>query len=165
MVLWHIVVHALAYGAVVTGYLFLCMISVSPRVWGYHDYPPAIKQKVPAQTRKEKIGAAVLGIPWIAFVVGFPVWSSLVLEGRLGGHLPFLPGLANVLAQFLVATVGDLVVLDWLIVSRLTPSFVVIPGTVKEDYRDFSHHFRAHAKAAMAMVVLGTAIVGALWWW
>jgi hypothetical protein len=48
--------------------------------------------------------------------------------------------------------VGDLVILDWLIVSRITPKFVIIPGSEKEDYKDFSHHYKSHAKAEIVLI-------------
>mgnify|MGYP001820954800 CR=1 FL=1 len=54
----------------------------------------------------------------------------------------------------MMGTLGDLVILDWLIVSRITPRFVMIPGTMEEDYKDFSHHYRGHLRATIPMAVL-----------
>jgi hypothetical protein len=56
------------------------------------------------------------------------------------------------------------VLLDLLLVSRITPRFVIIPGSVKEDYKDFSHHFKGHAKAAILMIILGLIIAGFISW-
>jgi hypothetical protein len=158
MVIAHIITHGLFYGLVVTGYLFLVMISFSPRVWGYMDYPDIVKRKVPAQTRKEKRLGAIVGLPWFVFVAGFPVFSTFALKSKLGGEIPFMAALLNVLVMFFFATLGDLVLLDWIIVSKITPKFVIIPGSAKEDYRDFSHHFKGHAKAAIPMIILGFII-------
>jgi hypothetical protein len=36
------------------------LIAFSPRVWGYRDYPDAVKRKIPAQTGKEKPLAAIM---------------------------------------------------------------------------------------------------------
>jgi hypothetical protein len=160
MIVTHVITHGLFYGVVVTGYLFLIMITFSPRVWGYHDYPEIVKNKVPAQTKKEKTLAAILGLPWFIFVAGFPVYSTFALKSKLGGEIPFLTASLNVLAMFLMATLGDLVLLDWLLVSRITPRFVIIPGSVDEDYKDFSHHYRGHAKAVIPMILLGLLIAG-----
>ena len=66
----------------------------------------------------------------------------------------------NLSVFFLFATVGDLLILDWLIVSRITPKFVIIPGTQQEDYRDFSHHFKGHAKALIAIVPIFLILAG-----
>ena len=160
MVIAHIITHGFFFGLVVTGYLFLFMITFSPRVWGYKDYPDIVKRKVPAQTRKEKTLGAIVGLPWFVFVAGFPVFSTFALKSKLGGEIPFAAALLNVLVMFLFSTLGDLVLLDWLVISKITPKFVTIPGSVKEDYKDFSHHFKGHAKAAVPMIVLALIIAG-----
>ena len=158
MVIRHILAHGLFYGSVLTAYLFLLMITFSPRVWGYKDYPERIKNKVPAQTGKERTLAAIVGAPWLAFVVAFPVFSTFALKSKLGGEIPFAAAFLNMFVMFLFATLGDLVLVDWLVISRITPGFVIIPGSVKEDYKDFSHHFKDHAKAAIPMAILGLII-------
>jgi hypothetical protein len=160
----HIVTQGLFYGVIVTGYLFLTMIALSPRVWGYQDYPEAVKSKVPAQTKKERTIAWIIGLPWFVFVAGFPVFSTLALKSRLGGEISFLTALLNVLFMFLLATLGDLVLLDWLLISKITPRFVIIPGSDREDYKDFSHHFKGHAKAAIPTVMIGLLIAGVISW-
>jgi hypothetical protein len=48
----------------------------------------------------------------------------------------------------------------WIVVSNITPKFVIIPGTVKEDYKDFSHHYKAHAKAIVPLILLCLIIAG-----
>jgi hypothetical protein len=46
----------------------------------------------------------------------------------LGGEIPFWTAFLNVFALVFLATLGDLVILDWL---KITPEFVMIPGTEK----------------------------------
>jgi hypothetical protein len=162
MVITHVVTHGLFFGAVATGYLFVFMISASPRIWGYSDYPQAVKNKVPPQTRKEKTLGALLGLPWFVFVLGFPVFSTYALKSKLGGEIPYLAALSNFLGLFLLATIGDLVVLDWLVISKMTPRFVIIPGSEEADYKDFSHHFKGHAKGAVIMIFLAVALAAAV---
>ncbi len=160
MVNTHIITYGLFYGIVATGYLFIVMITFSPRVWGYKDYPDIVKRKVPAQTKKEKTLAAIIGLPWFVFVIGFPGFSTFALKSKLGNEISFTTALLNVLVMFLSATLGDLVLLDWIVISKITPKFVIIPGTVKEDYKDFSHHYKGHAKATIPMIILGLIIAG-----
>jgi hypothetical protein len=150
----------LIYGAAITGYLFVFMITFSPRVWGYKDYSEAVKKKVAPQTRKEKTLAAIIGLPWLVFVLGFPIYSTFVLKAKLGAQISFLRAFLHIIVLFMFATFGDLVLLDWLVISKITPKFVVIPGTVKEDYKDFSHHFRGHAKAIIPMIILAVIMAG-----
>jgi len=160
----HILTHGLIYGGVLTGYLFVMMITLSPRVWGYSDYPDRVKKKVPAQTRKEKWLGTVVGLPWFLFVLGFPVFSTFALKSRLGGEISFLTAFLNVFVMVVIGTFGDLVLLDWLLISKITPAFVIIPGSVKEDYKDFSHHYKGHARAAVPLLVLTLIIAGLAHW-
>jgi hypothetical protein len=164
MVWTHLATHGLFYGVVVTGSLLLMMVTTSPRVWGYADYSEAIKAKVPPQTAKEKRLALVIGIPWILFVFGFPLFSTYVLKFRLGGEIAFWTAFLNVFVLVFLATLGDLVILDWLVVSKITPKFVMIPGTEKADYRDFSHHYKAHGRAVVPLVLLCFIFAGVVWY-
>ena len=60
-----------------------------------------------------------------------------------------------------MGTFGDLVILDWLIISKITPKFVIITGTQEEDYKDFSHHYKGHTLAAIPMILI-CALVAAI---
>ena len=164
MVLTHALTHGLLFALVVNGYLLVMMLTTSPRVWGYADYSEAIKAKVPPQTREEKRLALIVGVPWMVFTFGFPIFSSYVLKSRLGGEIPFWTAFFNVFILVLLATVGDLVILDWLIVSTITPKFVIIPGTDKADYADFSHHYRGHARAVVPLLLVCAVIAGVVWY-
>jgi len=158
MLLNHIIKHGLFFTVIVNGYLFILMITMSPRVWGYRDYPEVVKQKVPPQTKKEKALAGIVGLPWFIFVLGFPVVSTYMLKSNLGDEISFFKAFLNIYVFFSFATVGDLVILDWLIISKITPRFVIIPGTEVRDYKDFSHHYKGHAKAAILLIPLSLII-------
>ncbi len=49
---------------------------------------------------------------------------------------------------------GDLIILDWFIISKWTPDFIIIEGSVKGDYKDFSHHYRGHAIATIPLILV-----------
>ena len=83
------------------------------------------------------------------------------LKTQLGGELPFITAFIHLLILFIMGTFGDLVILDWFIVSKITPKFVIIPGTQEEDYKDFSHHYKGHAWAAIPMILI-CALVAAI---
>ncbi len=154
----HIIKHSLFFAVIVNGYLFILMITMSPRVWGYRDYPEIVKQKVPPQTKKEKALAAIVGLPWFIFVLGFPVVSTYMLKSNLGDEISLFKAFLNIYVLFSFATFGDLIILDWLIISKITPRFVIIPGTEVRDYKDFSHHYKGHAKAAILFIPLSLII-------
>ena len=164
MVLTHLVTHGLFYAVIVNGFLLLIMVSTSPRVWGYSDYSEAIKAKVPPQTKQEKRLAIIIAVPWMIFSAGFPIYSIIVLKSKLGGEIPFWMAFLNVFVLVFLAVLGDLVILDWLIVSKITPKFVIIPGTDEADYKDFSHHYKAHVRAAVPLVLVCLVIAGIVWY-
>jgi len=158
MVLRHMILHTLAFILVTNGYLLTMMIATSPRVWGYHDYPEVVRSKVRAQTRGEKVLAVVVGLPWMLFVLGFPVFSTFALRSSLAGEIPFLLAVLHPLVLMELTNVVEVIVLDWFVISRLTPSFVVIPGTAKQDYKDMSHHYEGHVRAAVIFLPISVAI-------
>jgi hypothetical protein len=160
MVLSHIVTHGLFYAAAFNGYLLLMMVTTNPRVWGYADYSDEIKAKIPPQTKEEKRKAIVWGIPMMIFAIGFPIYSTYLLKSKLDDELSFWIAFINLLTMVFLAYLVDLVILDWLIVSKITPKFVIISGTEEADYKDFSHHYRAQLRAAPLLVLLCLVIAG-----
>jgi hypothetical protein len=158
MIVEHLLMNGLFYAIVVTVYLLVMMVTTSPRIWGYHDYSQTIRDKVPPQTKSEKKLAMLLTLPWFIFTLGFPIYSTLVLKARISGDISVGVAFLNLFVLFLFATVSDLLILDWLIISKVTPAFVIIPGTLKEDYKDFSLHFKGHAKALIVIVPILLAL-------
>jgi len=158
MVLRQMVVHGFGFALVANGYLLLVMLATSPRIWGYSDYPEVVRAKVPPQTRREKLAGAILGVPWLLFILGYPVFSTYAMKSSLGGEIPFLVAFLNPLVLLQLLNLGDVLILDWLIVSKITPAFVIIPGSTAADYKDMSHHFRGHIWATLAIVLLSLII-------
>lgn len=154
LILNHVILHGLFFALIATGYIFLVMVTVGPRVWGYQDYPKAIKQKVPPQTKKERALAWIIGLPWFLFVSGFPVLSTYMLKIELAGEMPFVIGFLNIFVLFLLFDISDLIILDWFIISKITPGFVIIPGTEANDYKNLSYHYKGHVWGTIGLIVL-----------
>ena len=150
----HILIHGLFYAAVFNGYLLLMMVTTNPRVWGYADYSDEIKAKIPPQTKEERGKAILWAIPLMIFAIGFPIYSSIQLKNELGDDASFWLFFLNLLVMVSLVYLVDLVILDWLIVSKITPKFVVIEGTEVSDYKDFSHHYRAQLRAVPILIVI-----------
>lgn len=136
------------------GYLLILMVVFNPRIWGYQDYPERVKEKVPSQTRKERIIAGLVGLPWFFFIFAYPLVSTAFLEAELGGEVPFEIAFFNIFFMVFSFFLADLVILDWLIISKLTPKFVIIDGTAPEDYKDFSHHYKGHLFASIPLTII-----------
>lgn len=154
MVFLDILLNSLFYAIVGNGYLLLLMYFFNPRIWGYQDYPEKIKEKIEPQTRKERAIAGLVSIPWIIIVFGFPLYSTFLFKSQQGNEIEFFLAFLNIFSMVALFFLGDLIILDWLIISKWTPDFVIIKGSVKEDYKDFSHHYRGHAKASIPLVLI-----------
>jgi hypothetical protein len=152
-----VVIDSLVFAGAANLYLFLMMITTSPRVWGYSDYPDVVKDKVLPPTQKERRAALILGLPWIAFLLAYPFVASYRMKAGLGDDFTYAVASVHFFAMLQSVSLVDLVILDWLIVSKITPGFVIIPGSVEADYKDFSHHYRGHARAALAITLLALA--------
>ena len=143
---------SLLYTFIINGYLFLLMITMDPRIWGYSDYPQIVQDKVSPPSRQEKRAAILVSIPFLLLMVGLPIFSVLNLRFNIEGSYSIWIGFIHLFALFLSASFGDMVILDWLIISKITPDFVVIEGTEKDDYKDFSTHFKGHLKASIFII-------------
>ena len=151
---WETIVgNGLIYTTLGAGYLLLFMITFNARIWGYQDYPERIKEKVPPQTRREKGIASLVGIPWFLFILAYPLVSTANLEKVLGSEFSFAIAFFNLTFMMFLFFLVDLVVLDWLIISKITPKFVIIDGTTPEDYKDFSHHYKGHLIASLPILL------------
>ncbi|MFX1282930.1 MAG: hypothetical protein ACFFB5_04710 [Promethearchaeota archaeon] len=154
MVFEIIVFNGLFYTTSCTIYLLIFMITFNPRIWGYQDYPEKIKEKVPPQTRRERIIAGLVGIPWLLFLLGYPLISTISLKTEFNGEIPYEIAFLNIFFMVFSFFLIDLVVLDWLIISKITPKFVIIEGTTPEDYKDFSHHYKGHLIAVIPLILI-----------
>lgn len=91
--------------------------------------------KVPAKTPEEKkLLLKTVGIPSMLLLVVFP--TVFVLQQEAGWLTYFL-----ILCAFFAGfDVWVTVILDLLIFCKLTPRFVIIEGTAREDYADIKPH-------------------------
>ena len=84
--------------------------------------------------------------------------STWSLKAKLGGEISVGLAFTNAAALIVLATLVDMVILDWGIVCKLTPTYVVLPGTDPEEYKDFTHHWHAHLKSLPALLALAAVI-------
>ncbi|MBN2335474.1 hypothetical protein JXL21_07925 [Candidatus Bathyarchaeota archaeon] len=144
----------LLYSVAMVAYLLVMMRTVDPRVWGYTDYPERVKRKVPPPTEEERRRRWLFAGPYLLFFPTYPVYSLLRLRAMLGGAISFMDGFMHLLLLAGLASLGDLVILDWLIISRITPRWVVIEGSDAADYKDFTHHYVGHVYASVVIVAV-----------
>lgn len=88
-----------------------------------------------------------VAIPLLVLMLGLPLYSSLRLRWRNGGSLAFASAFVNAYGVFALANLFDLVAIDYLLIVRLRPDFVLLPGTAgMAEYGDVGFHLRGFVK-------------------
>jgi len=154
----NVLLHGLVFAVLLTIYLLAVMRGLNPRIWAFSDYPKSITDHVPPQTPRERRIAAYTAVPFFLLILGFPIGSTIILEGLYGGSLPLLDAFLNIFGLVMFGTLADLVILDLLIVGTITPDWVIIPGTEymrDKEYKEFRiYHAKGHARAMPVLIIL-----------
>jgi len=131
-------------------------LRANPRIW-LNDFPPDIRKAVPPKTDAEKRQSLAWGLPFLAILLGGPLVSTALLERQSGGCATFGALFLNGFGVALFFNVVDLLIVDWLVLCRFTPHFLVIPGTEgNAGYKDYGHHFRGFIIGTAMSALLGT---------
>lgn len=145
MPLWPIVQHALLWGLILSAVLFagvLALLRFNPEIM-LQDYPPDIRAKhgpMSERTRRQRLPAGIL---FLVILLALVAGSLLRLPEITGGDVGFRAAFVHLATMFSLFNVLDWLVMDWLIMVRFQPRFVVLPGTEGlAGYRSYWFHFR-----------------------
>lgn len=124
------------------------------------DVPADILAAVPPRTKEEERLGKWIMLPLFIILTGGMLYSTFTFQAQSGAG--FLPTFLHALAIILMFSIGDLVLMDWLILNTITPRWAVYPGTEGfAGYKDYGFHLRAHVKALPSLVI-GAAVIAAL---
>lgn len=99
------------------------------------------------------------------FLIGLFAAATISLARLSGGALNFQDIALSTFIIFMVFNLVDLLLIDWLLVVTIRPSFVMLPGTENlAGYGDYGYHFRAFLKGTvgglgLSLIVAGVAVV------
>jgi len=145
MTLWPIVSHAVLYGVILSGVLFtliLGLVRINPEIM-LKDYPPDIQAKYGPMSERSKRQRIPVAILVIVVLFGIVTLSFQDLGTDPQGDLSFFTTFVHLFVMFSVFNLLDWLVLDWLIVVTIRPSFIILPGTEGlAGYEDYRFHFR-----------------------
>jgi len=144
----NILLHLLLYNLVISILLY-GSLAYNPRMW-LHRMPAGVVAKVPPRTAYEKRQLLIVAVPFLAWLVGYPIFYTLSQDADwLHSFL--------ILCAFLAGfALWDTLVLDLLIFCKITPSWIVISGTTRQDYAETKYHLVSGAKGlAMSLVFSG----------
>lgn len=158
-----VLLHGLIFGAVLSllmGVIFLGIAYANPEIW-LNDYPPDIRERFGPMSERAKRQRRLAGVPVFLLLFGTITLSAFRLA-RIGDYEPFFTVFFGTFIVLLVFNLVDLLILDWLVFTTLTPGFVVLPGTEgARGYSDYGFHFRAFLKGVAGALVVSLLVAGA----
>ncbi|HMT22041.1 MAG TPA: hypothetical protein PKE20_12490 [Promineifilum sp.] len=156
--------HSLFYGAILSiamTALILGSLYWRPMIW-IGDAPAEIRAVAPPMSESDRRAKRLAGLVMLGIFLAVLVASVLGLRGLAAGQPSFADVALSTFIVFMTFNVVDLLIIDWLLVVTVRPSFVMIPGTEGMDaYGDYGFHFHAFLKGTAGGVVLAL-IVGAV---
>ena len=121
-------------------------LAYNPRLW-LHRMPPEVRSKVADKTPAERKLFIGIALPFVLLLFVYPIVYAIQQDVNL------LTCLGILLAFFASFALWDTLVLDILIFCKLTPRFVIIEGTTREDYSNMKYHLVSGAKGLMMSAV------------
>lgn len=151
-----LLIHLTLYNLVASIFLY-ASLAYNPRMW-LHRMPPEVLAKVTGKTPEEKRIFIYFALPFLLWLFGYPLMYVL------GQKSAFLANFLVFCAFFAGFALWDTLVLDLLVFCKLTPRFIIIPGTMRDDYSNMKYHLVSGAKGLlMSLIISGIfAIILAL---
>lgn len=153
--------HSLFYGAILSVLMTALILGTlywRPLMWS-SDAPPDVRAAAPPMTDADRRAKKIGGVATLLLLAGV-FGAAVVALRRLGGGAPSFGDVAlSTFLIFMVFNLVDLLLIDWLLVVRLRPNFVVLPGTAHlAGYDDYGFHFRAFLKGTAGGVLLALMV-------
>ncbi len=150
----NLIFHIALYFLVISILLY-ASLAHNPRMW-MHRMPPAVVRKVPPRTPAEKRCVYYWGVPFLVFLVVYPIAIVIQQGGGFWAHFWIF------CAFFAGFAIWDTLVLDLLIFCRITPRFVIITGTERADYREVKYHLVSGMKGLVISIAFSALLAGLL---
>jgi len=150
----NLLTHLLVYNLIASIFLY-ATLAYNPRIW-LHRMPPEVLAKVTGKTPEEKRIFIYFALPFLLWLFVYPIAYVL------GLHSTFLTNFLTFCAFFAGFALWDTLVLDLLIFCKLTPRFIIIPGTVREDYSNMKYHLVSGTKGVLMSAVFSGALAAIL---
>ena len=126
-----------------------------------HDYPEDIQK---ASTLPEPSAAQQKNAKLFSIIGSLIIFGSLISFGLMqfsGETVSFLTVLLFIFIIAMMWNFADLLVMDWLIICRITPKWVIIRGTEGcKGYHDYMYHFKGFLIGCIYTVIMSLIISG-----
>lgn len=132
----------------------LVTLRVNPRIW-LHDYPKEIQNSTKPKNEDEKKKTKVLSLLFIIIFAVFPLLMTYSYSLQHNESVTFLNYFIHFMILLQLANLNDLLIIDWLIFCKITPKFIVIPGTEgSQGYKNYKFHFIGFVRGAFISVLI-----------
>lgn len=126
-----------------------------------HEYPKDIQKAsvLPEPTTEKKKNAKLFGA--IGSLVIFGALITFGLIRFAGSKESYGKVLLYIFIIAMIWNIADLLIMDWLIICRITPKWVVIPGTEGcSGYKDYFFHFKGFLIGCVYTAIMSLLISG-----
>ena len=126
-----------------------------------HEYPKDIQKAstLPEPTTEQKKNAKLFGA--IGSLVIFGALITFGLIRFAGSRESYGKVLLYIFIIAMIWNIADLLIMDWLIICRITPKWVVIPGTEGcSGYKDYFFHFKGFLIGCVYTGIMSLLISG-----
>jgi hypothetical protein len=159
--------HGLLYGAILSVLLSVLIVGSlywRPMIW-IGDAPKEVRAVAPPPTSADRRAKSILGVAFIAVLLGVIAKALLALRNLSGGALTFSDAFLVTFIIFETFNLVDLLIIDWLIVEWWRPSFITFPGAEGMNFfGGYGYHFRGFLIGTV-MVLLGSLGVAGVAVW
>lgn len=157
--------HSFFYGAMLStalSILILGSLYINPEIW-LQDAPHEVQEKhgpMSAQAKRQRVWLVVAFAVAIIGVVGV---SLYLLPAVIGGPLTFLTVFAHLWIIFMLFNLVDLLLIDWLIVEIVRPSFITQSplGQLMAE-RNYRFHFQGFLKGSVGILLVSLLLTGVI---
>ena len=99
----------------------------------------------------------------LGLLIGLPLTSALLWRTATLESHSFWELFAYASGVLFIFNLVDLLILDWLIVCRFKPRWVILPGTEHIVIpKPYLHHFKGFLMGTVGLVIVGLAIAALL---
>ena len=148
--------------SVVASTYLLVLLRFNPRMFLRH-FPKQIRDVVPPRSEKERRMSILLGVPLGLLFIGSTVASALLWRASAQGSPSFRELFAHIFGLFFLFNLVDLLILDWLIVCRFTPRWLIISGTEHIVMpKEYLYHFKGFLIGTVVSAIGGLVIAALL---
>ncbi|HRF47760.1 MAG TPA: hypothetical protein PLC98_09060 [Anaerolineales bacterium] len=149
------------FGGLITAWMIVVVIGSlrwNPEIW-VHDAPPEMRAALPPKSdlarRQTTWVAAVMFAGLAALLIG----QIVELNTRLRGSPGFLPIFVAIWLGLQTFNLIDLVLIDWLLIETIRPSWATLPGAEAfAERRFYGFHFRGFLKGFVGITIAAGAI-------